>query len=128
MHHLSMAMLGSATAPTPPIDAICARSLCLHSKLAATLGRLRCRYPDLTGHDFTCGAGAGPWRPDDLPRSLSVADMLAQVLTAAQADAYRSNRAGAGIDPRRVSGFVLRLADLAGLGPEGILSLSLIHI
>ena len=53
-----------------------------------------------------------------------MADMLAQVLTAAQADAYRSNRAGAGIDPRRVSGFVLRLADLAGLGPEGILSLA----
>lgn len=52
-----------------------------------------------------------------------MAEMFAQVLTWAKADAYRGNRPAAGIDPRRVSGFVVRLGDLAGLDARGVLAL-----
>lgn len=53
-----------------------------------------------------------------------MADVLAQVLTRAQAEAYRQTRTEAGIDPLRISGFAVALADVRGLAPAAILELT----
>lgn len=46
----------------------------------------------------------------------------AQVLTDEQAQAYTSNARAAGIDPSRVSGFVVAFPDIATLEPEALVS------
>lgn len=51
-------------------------------------------------------------------------EVLAQVLTRAQADAYLGNRSAAGIEPARASGFAVRLGDLKGLTASQILAVA----